>query len=51
MMIRGCADGLSQRRTANSSLVGSDTHPTVALPSETWRKMALPAPGTVGLVL
>ena len=27
MMIRGCAAGLSQRRTARSSLVGSDTHP------------------------
>ena len=51
MMIRGCAAGFNQRSTGNSSPVGSDTHPTVGPPSETWRKMALPAPGTVGFML
>src|SRR5712692_226653 len=37
--------GSSQRSTSTSSSAGNDTHPAVAPPVDTWRKIALPRPG------
>ena len=51
MTMRGCCAGSSHRSTASSDALGSDTHPAVAPPVETCRKIALPAPGTLPFVV